>query len=353
MAIKTLNAGQFHSELKIIKPASYLFYGDEGFLKRRELEYVRSRIITSDGFDHYIFTGENYSPDAVMTAIMTPPMLNSFKLVEFYGIPFAEFRRKEDIKLLTDALSAAAESDDTVLIIYTTPETFDPGEAKAPSQLMKLICEYATPVEFVRESGQRLVMWVQKHFSSDKIIAEPAECSYLISVAGNNMSILESETAKLCAYLHANNRERLTKADIDLVTPKNKEIGDFEFADAILSADCDKAFSIFAEMKKNNEKAPMILAGMSKVYCDLLALKLCADAGIMPDEASKRTGLHPYVAKIRMAKAKECDRRALEHIISLMAETDAELKTGSADEYILIERLIVRAAQYRRKRVFN
>ena len=352
---KPISAADFRKEYKNIKPGAYLFYGSENFIKLHELQAIRKKICTDENFEvfnHFVFTRDNYSAEALYSAVIAMPMMSDYKLVELYELPFAEYRKKEDTEGLESALSAAAESEDTVLIIYTTPENFEPGEGKTPSALMKLFSKYALPVEFSHETTGRIVQWVQKHFISDKIVAELAECSYLIELVGHDMTTISGEIAKLCAYLHYKEREKLTRADIDLICPHNKEIGAFDFADAILDGNNEKAFYILGDMKLKNEPVPVILSSIIKIYTDLYSLKHYADAGKTSDEAAKKTGLHQYVAKLRMAKAKNCDYRMLEAIIELCAATDAQLKSSYVSDYLLLERLIVEASQYRKRKVF-
>ncbi len=355
MGNKPISGAMFRTEYKNIKAGAYLFYGDENFLKHRELEAIRKKLCEDESvsqFNHFIFTRDNYTAESLMAAVEAMPVMSDMKLVELYEIPFSEYRKKTDTEGLEAALARACESEDTVLIIYTTEENFDPGEPKSPSAMMKLLCEYAVPVEFAHETTQRLAMWVGKHFSSEKIIAEPAECVYLIESVGHDMTTLEGEITKLIAYLKYKERDKLQRVDIDYICPKNKEIGAFEFADAILDANSEKAFYILGDMKMRSEPVPVILGGITKIYTDLYSLKLCVEAGMGHEEAAKRLGLHPYVAKIRMTRAKSCEKAALEEIISLCAETDEALKSMPLDEYLLLERLVVRSFQYRKRKVF-
>ncbi len=350
-----MTGAQLRGELKRIKAGAYIFYGDENYLKYRLLCDIRKKICEDeslDAFNHFVFTRDNYSADSLYLAIAAMPMMQDLKLVELYELPFSEYRKKEDIEGFEAALSAAEQSEDTVFIIYTTPENFDPGEPKSPSTLMKLFSKYATPVEFAHETTPRIMQWVQKHFSNEKIIAEQAECAKLIEAVGHDMTMLASEIDKLCAYLHYKERDKLYSADIEFICSKNKEIGAFEFADAILDTNNEKAFYILGDMKVKNEPVPIILSGITKIYTDLLSLKLASDAGLKPEDAAKKAGIHPYVAKIRMAKAKACERQALEDVIELCAETDELLKSSPLDGYILLERLIIQASQFRKRKVF-
>ncbi len=354
MANKVISGSAFRTEFAKPKAGAYLFYGEENLLKSRELEAIREKVLTgdsSDTFNHFVFTRDNFSHDGLISAVYAMPVMAELKLIEIYELPFAEYRKKDDSEGFEAALEAVAESDDTVLIIYTTPENFDPGDAKSPSAYMKLFSKYATPVEFAHETTPRIAKWVQKHFSADKIIAEPVECSYLIDSVGHDMTTLEGEIEKLCAYLHYKERDRLTKVDIDYICPKNKEIGAFDFADSIIDGNSEKSFYILGDMKKKNEPALVILGGIIKIYSDLYSLKLYAEAGVSADDAAKKMGIHPYVAKTRMAKAKSLEREMIEDILSLCAETDEALKLSAAFDYLLIERLIVTAAQLRKRKV--
>ncbi len=355
MANKIISSAEYRRDYKKPRAGAFLFYGSENFLKQKELNALREKLCSdenTEAFNHFIFTRDNYTPEALYSAVMAMPMMSDMKLVELYELPFAEYRKKEDTDGLEAALRAACESDDTVLLIYTTPENFDPGDIRMPSAIMKLISKYAVPVEFAPETTQRIVQWVQKHFTSEGIIAEQVECVYLIDSVGHDMATLTGEIEKLCAYLNAKERDKLQKTDIDYICPKNKEIGAFEFADSILDGNNEKAFYILGDMKLKGEPVPIILGSISKAYCDLYGLRLCADAGITSDEAAKRLGMKPYPAKLRMAKARTIEKQAIEAIIELCAETDEALKSSFANDYILLERLIVRASQLRKRKVF-
>ncbi len=352
MAVKKLSGVEFRALMKNPRPGAYLLYGEEGFLKRRALDDLRAKLCADESiaaFNHFVFTSENYSPDALGSAVLAPAMMCDLKLVELYCLPFADYRKREDQDAIASALEAASKSEDTLLIVYTTPENFDPGEGKTPSAWMKLLSKSAITVEFAHEQTPKLALWVQRHFTAVGLIAEANECSYLIETVGHDMLTLENELEKLCCHLKANGRDRLSRSDIELVCPHNKEIGAFDFADAILDANNDKAYYILADMRSKNESGQLILGSMMKIFLDLTALKLYADAGISSDDAAKKLGIHPYVAKLRMARARICDRRALEEIIDLCAATDSAMKTSAADEYVLLERLIARTSQARRK----
>ena len=121
----------------------------------------------------------------------------------------------------------------------------------------------------------------------------------------------------------------------------------------MLENNLDKALNILGDMKKRGESVQVILGGIAKIYTDLMLLKTFSDAGVGSDEAAKRLGLHPFVAKLRMTKAKMCDERALTAVIRLCADTDAALKSGSADDYLMLERLIIQAGLLRNRRVWN
>ena len=159
MANKVISGSEFRTVFAKPKAGAYLFYGEENLLKSRELNAIREKMgydESCEAFNHFVFTRDNYSSDALLSAIMAMPMMAEMKLVELYELPFSEFKKKDDIAGFEAALEAVAENDDTLLVIYTTPENFDPGDVKSPSALMKLFSKYAVPVEFAHESTARI-----------------------------------------------------------------------------------------------------------------------------------------------------------------------------------------------------
>lgn len=356
MPLKTITGAQFRSEMRQPRAGAFLFYGDENFLKRRELESIRTKVCPDPNFaafNHFVYNDENYDPTAILSALSVPPTMSELKLVEVSGIQFGDIRKKEDLDALENWLLSAQKSVDTVTIIYTTVENFDSGDAKSPSAMMKLVSKYVTPVTFEHETTQRLVLWVSKHFAAEKIIAEPPQCVYLIDVVGHDMCILDNEIRKLSYYLRNNAIEKLDNSHIDFICPHNRELGAFEFADAILDCNVEKSFVILSEMKRRNEPVQMIFGGMTKIYTDLYSLKMAVDAGLTPDDAAKRFGMHPFVAKLRMARAASCDIRALSAIIEKCSNVDEILKTSPSDDYITLEKLIIQIALYRKRKVFT
>ena len=356
MPLKTITGAQFRTEMRQPKAGAFLFYGDENFLKRRELEAIRAKVCPDPAFaafNHFVYNDENYDSAAISTAIGVPPTMADLKLIEVNGVQFGDFRKKEDLEALENWLLSAQKSVDTVTIIYTTAESFDAGDAKSPSAIMKLVSKYAVPVSFEHESTQRLVLWVSKHFAAEKIIAEPPQCVYLIDSVGHDMCSLDNEIKKLSYYLRHIAAERLENSHIDFVCPHNRELGAFEFADSILDCNVEKSFVILSEMKRRNAPVQLIFGGMTKIYTDLYSLKLAADAGLTPDDAAKKFGMHPFVAKLRMARANSCDIRALSAIIEKCSDVDEALKTSPSDDYISLEKLIIQVALYRKRKVFS
>ncbi len=351
---KCIDTGEFRRRMKIPSVGIYLFFGEENFIKYRELCAVREKVCEDkalESFNHFVLTKDNFSPEALTNAAMSIPMGVDLKLIEIYELPLGEIKKSEEIEAFKEALQAVADSGDSLLIIYTTPENFDSGKLpKHPSSMYKMLSEYAVPVAFNYESDAKLCQWLGRHFAKEKIIAGIEECQYLLSTVGHDMSSLTGEIEKLSAYIHFHGRERLQKGDIDLICPKNKEIGEYDFANAILNGNPDKAFYILAEMKLKNEDAKTLLGSVTRIYTDMLMLRLCVDAGIMLDEATTRLNMNPYTAKIRMQKARQCDRKVLEELISLCQEAVEALKSFSVDDYLVIERLIVKATAVRKRK---
>ncbi len=339
-----MNYADYNDILKKGAPEGcYLFFGEEDYLKRHCLTKTRDAVLdgVGDVFNHVVLDGSEsgFSADDIAASALALPVFAERKLIEVHGMPLTKLSESNTEKLC-DALDTATECGYNTLIIYTEPDEFDAGTEKAPSKLLKTLDGHLSAVAFPKESPQRLKMWAQKHFHSEKIMADAELCALIIEISGRDMYALTGEINKLCAYIHAEGRDKLLRSDIDSVCSKNAEIGAFDFANAMLDGNTARAYSILRTMKQNREEPIIILAAISKVYTTLCVVKSLAVSGASQREVSSRAKIHEYQAGLYMRIASRCSEKMLARAVELCYETDIKLKSLPADGYMLIDRLV-------------
>lgn len=338
-----MTASEFRNELKHLS-GGYLFCGEEDYLMRHYLAAARDSVVTKDDvFNRIIITSDNYSPDVLMSALESLPVMSDRKFIEISGLPLGDMK-EQDTDDLCDILSRLPEYEYNILIIYADADNFDPGTAKTPSKLFKKLPPAVKPVMFPRETPARLASWTAKHFAAGLIVAPPDAVNRLISRCGCDMSVLASEIDKLTYYLKSVGREKLTEADVDLVSSESREIAAFDFANAILDGNAGRALSILSELRLRKEKPEIILSGITRVICDLCAVKALLESGASSQTVAQRLKMHSYKAGLYIKSASRTDSAKLRRLASICYDADIRIKTTPLDSYGVLDRLTVEAS---------
>lgn len=338
-----MTASEFKNELKHLS-GGYLFCGEEDYLMRHYLAAARNSVVSKeDIFNRVIITEDNYSPDTLMSAIEALPVMNDRRFIEIFGLPLNDFK-EQDTDELCDVLSRLPQYEYNILILYADADNFDPGSVKAPSKLLKKFSAVIKPVLFPRESPSRLATWTAKHFAAGLIIAPPDAVNLLISRCGCDMSALASEIEKLTCYLKAMGREKLTEEDVALVSSESREIAAFDFANAILEGKTGKALSILSDLRLKKERPEIILSGITRVICDLCAVKALLESGANSQTVAQRLKMHSYKAGLYIKSASGTDSAKLKRLASICYDADIRIKSTPLDSYSVLDRLTVEAS---------
>ncbi|MBQ8697058.1 MAG: DNA polymerase III subunit delta, partial [Clostridia bacterium] len=250
--------------------------------------------------------------------------------------------KSEELDYLCTNLSAAKESGDTVLILYAEATELKIDNPKRPPEHFKELCKYSVPVEFDRQSPAKLVAWAVKHFVHEGIRADNAECMTLVEYCNRDMSALSNEITKLCAYLNAHGRDRLTRDDIYYICCKIDEIAAFDFANAILNGDKGRAYAILKDMTAKKQKPPQILGSIASVYSDLYRIQTLTEAGMNSAEIAKAMRMSgDYKVKLyqRALRGKSAD--FVGRALRACEEADMKLKSTQVPSFGVLASLVI------------
>ena len=332
----------FRKQLKTGLQGAYIFFGDEDYLKGFSLKSARELICSDPSFavfNDIRIDPIDYSPDALVNALMPMPMLGEKKIVTISGLSFSSIKGNE-LDALVEAISTINEYDYNVLIISIPAGHIDEGRLpKAPSKALKALSEVATPVHFEPISGARLVSWVGKHFGHHGVNAASEVCSALVEYVGRSMYTLSNETEKLSYYVLQNGRNEVTRQDVELVSVSELSTDTFALANAIVDGRYEDAMQALNVMKFRRIEPVIILSEVSRAICDLTSIKALQCQGLPSSEICAVLKMNEYKARIYLAGAGGKSMKKLRRAVELCSEADLALKL-SPQGYIAIERLI-------------
>lgn len=340
--MEIIKEDSFRRQMKKGLSGGFLFFGEEDYLKTHALKSAREAICADPSFalfNDFRLDAIDYTPSALLDALMPPPMMAEQKIVTVSGLAIASMRPSE-LDDLCEVLSTLSEYDYNVLIISVPSGLLEEGTLpKNPSASFKKLAEYLVPVQFDAISGNRLAAWVGKHFEHHGVRASAEVCSYLIEYAGKSMYVLASETEKLSYYCLANGKTEVTRADVENVSISVITTDAFSLANSLLDGKLDEAIDALSVMKFRRVDPVIILSEVSRVFCDLIAVKSLAESGTPQGEIARILKMNEYKAKIYANKAAGKSMARIRRAVELCSEADLSLKL-SPQGYTAIEKLI-------------
>ncbi len=332
----------FRKKMKEGLSGGYLFFGEEDYLKSFALRSARDAVCEDKSFEIFNdirLDATDYNAPALLDALMPFPMMGDKKIVSVSGL-YLDAMKPSEIDDLCDVLATLSEYDYNVLIISAPADGLDVGNLpKRPSPLLTKLGKYLTPVRFERVSPSRLVSWVGKHFEYNGVRADASVCSYLIDYCGSSMFTLASETDKLSFYVLWNGRKEVTAEDVKQVAIAEISADTYALANSILDGKNEKALDALSVMKFNRVEPVIILSEVSRVICDLAAVRSMAEKGSSAFEIAAALKMNEYRVKMYMNGAAGKSPVRIKRALSLCSEADAALKL-SPQGYTAIERLI-------------
>lgn len=315
---------------------SYLFYGDEPYLKEHYIKKMRATICPDPDFEVFNHVRiEDGDIDRFIVELSAPAMFGMGRLIELRGVNFSKIGT-EVLEKLCEVLSEVTDGV-TALIDADISE----GTAKRPSAEFAALSKAANILKFERQTPAKLVVWLERHFYAEGIKASEDICRYVIDLCSADMYILANEVEKLAAYSKSMGIAEVNKQTVDLVCSPNKVFGAFDFSNALISGDRRAAFAAFSAMKKRREPPERILATISKISGELLAVRTLSDSGVPRERIGRILGIADYPLGLRIKAAARSTPEKLAASLRAVNEIDKKLKTTAADGYLLIEQLIL------------
>ncbi len=350
-----MNASEYRKLLKNDPSGGYIFFGEEEYMKY--FCYTETKNIISANQSEAAFSIKRYSAEKIddfisslsdiYDYIITPSMFFEYKLVSVHDLDAKQIK-EADLNTICETLSAICKIgfEKCILIFYMKADSYDSGTLKKPSKIHENLCKYLTPVEFPKESVQKLISWVNKHFTSQNINIEINLCEMLIDRCKSSMTLLSNEISKLCSYVLAQNRNEILRDDIENVTVLVDDFEEFAISEAVMNGKKTEVYKILNDLKMNKNsfaaanKPEVILASISRIFCDMIQIKILSEAGMTANDISVKTGIHQYRVGLYLNSLKKYEEKHIYKIIKLCDETDIKIKSSGLENSMLIDRLV-------------
>lgn len=332
------------NELKAAIKASqfsnlYFLYGEEKYLIRHYSSLLERKIVTPDfaDFNLHIYDGKNTDIDEISGAAEGLPMFSDFSCIIVKDFPVDTINSEESDRLI----SFFSDIPDTTVVIFTFPTyTFNLKNPKL-KKLNITLEKFGSVVEFGRFSTQQLTKLIEKGAKERGCTFGYSESMYLISLVGDDMSILLNELQKICSFKREGN---ITKDDIDAVVVKNMQARAFDLAKALVSNNCDTAMDILDTLFSMKEEPINILGAIITPYVDMYRAKVYASGSLRAEDAAKDFNYKNKEFRLTngLRSASKYSIKQLRQFLEVLFEADLLLKSTSVDPRLVLEQTITK-----------
>ena len=323
---------------------SYVFSGEEDYLKRYYLAELRKRAVTDETFatfNHAIYDGEEIDFASLRDDIMSPPMFEPYKLIE-WRYPDFESMKESELAELEKLLDLVASTDYAVLAFLVSEGDIDLGTPKKESKFVKRFGEKLRILNFDKSTDAQLLSWLKRHFDAEGVDVTKEVLDALIFRAGHSMTVLNNEVIKLCMLAKARGQNYISVADVEIAASSTPECDTFALSNAILERNKKGAFLALEEMKSRRLDPIMILGMMAKTYTDIANVVLMLGDGTNSTDIQTATKMNPYKLKLYIAAAKKYTPEKANAILSELARVDTGAKYGGVTGYTAIEMFVAK-----------
>lgn len=280
----------------------YVLTGADAYLKEQAEKMFRETVAVAD-MNINCFEGA-VNPDAVMSAVMTEPLLSDSRLVIL----------KDCVGKLDSLLgfieNAGNRPDGRTTILVSGAENLD---------IIKELRDTAEIIDCSPMPRHLLSRWIQRECPD---ISEEA-CELLILYTGGLMTRINGEARKLCAYAEG---RPVTVADVEALVPRDEEYKLYEFTEMLAKRQADRSLSALAELRAESDDVRII----SGIYGHFRRLLYASVSRAGENELAAQLGVKPGALKYIKAQAGLYSPRRLKKITDRLHDADYSVKNGTA-----------------------
>ena len=281
--------------------------------------------------------GRELSFEIFLRAISSGGMFTKKRLVVIENLVY-DNAKKELVTEIKDYLKGQKISADTILIFYEAKETADWQQEKKwqSNALVKQLKKADKVEEYEALKGMKLVDWTQKQFKKFNGVIDDKAVTTLINLTGGDLWLLASEIHKLCAHQAG---QAISEQDVkELVTGKaDQDI--FHLVDAVASRNQARSIKLFSDQLRSGATVGYLLNLLKKHFNLLLLIK---DQQLKNSyQASKKLGVHSYVAQKAIAQSQNFDLQQLKNIYRKLFSIDVSLRESRLNPELFFDLLFV------------
>lgn len=317
---------------------AYLIYGEESYLKDFYISQIIKKVIDPafDSFNLHRFEGKDTSLDDIIKDAQMLPMMSEYNLVYVRDYPVE--KSKNDMALIKEFLD---DVPDTTIFILCYDSLAVDTKSAAFRKLITYFDNTGAVINMEKRSEREVAKLLVSGAKRRKATLSLDDAQYLISVSGNDMTVLLNELDKLCGFVQGG---VITKEIIDNMATKCLQAKIYDLSKAVVSGNSQLAYNVLDGLFYMKEDPVRISSIIIGVYVDMYRVKCAKTAGQSYSDVAKHFNYKNREFALRNASrdCAEMSEQQLRASLDVIAETDVKLKSTAIDKRLLLEELVVK-----------
>jgi DNA polymerase-3 subunit delta len=307
--------------------AILLLHGEERFLveekARTTLEAWRSELVSDFGFDR--LEGQGLNAARLQDSVLQAPFLDPYRVVAATMVPAA---RAEGLA------TALADVPPTTRVLITVAGRLGPGNKLAKA----VTAAGGTVEEMVHLKGRSLNEWAARRAHDHGLT--PAIAAQVVRVTPPDLTVIDSELAKLAAYKASGSK--LTGEVVTELLAGGREDEIFKLTDNLLPHPTPEALNIARGLSRGGMQPTSVAYRMARHVALVLAVRARQDRGESLSEVKAQMSEHPFVLQKAFETARDTDPNSLEAALRAIRDYEWEVKSGQIDPELGLDVLLAR-----------
>lgn len=310
----------------------YYYYSTDEYLARRMAERTVARLLKDTGAEVTVVEGPAPDIGAAVAAAGTISLFGDRRVVE---MPLVEpsAMGEADVTALCDLMGSL---ENAVLVLSTVFKDDKAKQSKKAKQLIAAAEKHGLAGELQQPGPADAKRFAAKKARELGSELPAAAADALVERAGTDYFLLECEVQKLAA---ASGYGVITPELVGEMGVQNIEADVFELVRLATAKNKAKAFAKLRQLLDLQNEPIAIAAALSGSYLDLYRVKCGQEAHKNYSVVHKEFGYRGSDWRLKKAAetAGKYSKKQLGHILEILLDLDAQLKSSPADRAVLLQ----------------
>lgn len=339
-----------------VKPL-YLLCGDEGYAIEQVQKAIIEQVLTPEEYATNLTKASGQLPiPALLQLIESVPFLGGKNMIVVQHTTLLHAGRKDKAEGAEESSAEKGSREDTWLLqtlsampdytclVLTTTEKVDKRR-----KLYKVIEKHGEIIElnaYKTWDHQGITGWIQDRLRGMNKSMTQEAIEFFAAIIGTmpqvSLGLIEQELEKVVLY--TSGQTSIGLDDLEATLARVPEVSVFAMIDAVSRKETHKALECLAAQLAAGETPFTIMAMLAREVRLLWQIKVLLREGKNSRAVAAAIGLPVYICEKKIGQSRTFAEHILKDTLVALARSDAELKSGRTDSFVL-EQLIVSLCQ--------